>query len=103
MRDEESLTTPHKQTGATPQTLSGLLATVQGNISAQAHTLRNTHTSALSQVPLGVPHLRFSLANSSCLLPLDRLGGVLASQPRLNSSPFRLPSPCLSAEMIRGF
>ena len=81
MREDEPRARARELHAGTPQTLSGLLATVQGNVSAQ--TLRAAQMSPLSQVPLGVPHLRFSLANCTCLLPLDRLAGVLAAQYRL--------------------
>jgi len=69
-----------------PHTLADLLATVPTGVPSQASL--TSRLSELSQLPPNVPHLRFRLASSSCLLPLDRLGGVLAERPRLIHLPY---------------
>src|SRR5215813_9010691 len=69
--------------GKTPQTLADLLATVPAGVSSQG-----SHGSRLPQAPLGVPYLQFSVGGSSCLLALERLGGVLAEPPHLVYLPY---------------
>src|SRR5262249_41646395 len=64
----------------TPHTLSDLLATVPRGVPSQASL--TSRMSQISQMPPNVPHLRFRIASFSCLLPLDRLGGVLAERPQ---------------------
>src|SRR5262249_13395582 len=84
--EDESGRRVHGLGDETPHTLADLLATVPTGVPSQASL--TSRMSQWSQLPPNVPHLRFRVASSSCLLPLDRLGGVLAERPRLIHLPY---------------